>query len=872
MFNFKNLILVLIFASPFAFGGVHNTALVLLCSSALLASAIYLASGHRVKLPLKTIVLCATGLVVLQFTPLPLPILKLLSPLAFHIKVKLPTEVGAEAGYFYALHMNIAGAWRTVLSMGSYVLLFWALTHALKSKKTSKTAENLMLISALLVSLLAISQKISGTHAVYWHIPRRFPFYGPFLNPNHGAAWIGACVPFLFFCSMKKGGRARSILFASAAAFSAAALIYSLSRGAMLALLITSAAAFVHIFKKTGSKRHYIATIAFSVVILAVLVTLGLRGAASEMATLAVPPNFRPKLWIEAVLGMLRNFPIAGAGLGAFETAFRQISSIPTPRRIEFAESDYIQILFETGIIGAILGAWALFELWQRIKKASENINKDPKACGAAFSLIFLLIHSSVNFNLAVPAIGFLTSLMAAYVFRGLTENSDTALKTKPAVYTVSGIVLVLAATSMVYGSFVSSRVNNLLSRATELRRLAVRDTALRTYLAEAAAINAQKATAIIPTAPDAYLELYSDLRTAGRYKEAAKALLCAVKTDHFNPKTAVITLHEALRTKDLKLASAAAEKIKLSGAIIGKRKAGSELSIYARMLLEAGKIDKAKEEALKIITTYPNCWRALMVKASCNALEGRWKKAEENIKSAAERAIALKEKQAFIETTVKFTKDHLNIKTMRQISHIHATLINDRRIGLDILKALSRLISNWPDKKLKTTYYIPITHTEEGPPLLKRFFTYSKNSFSLKRFGWGENAVETLKVSYSDLTAFRDIWGFEIPNPDILYADIWFRWEIYAPDIRAGQILVIADGIPYNIDSKKDGLDFTAIKNKNKTIFFIHGMYNLTSHGEMLSTLRKRFKRSAAIAFNTAGNAGTYKFGPLKIAFYVNK
>jgi hypothetical protein len=83
----------------------------------------------------------------------------------------------------------------------------------------------------------------------------------------------------------------------------------------------------------------------------------------------------------------------------------------------DFAHNDYVQIAAETGVVGLLLcGAVVLGALWQALR--AMRLRRDSLMRGTAFgvtmAICWLLIHSSVDFNLQMPATSFTTTVILA--------------------------------------------------------------------------------------------------------------------------------------------------------------------------------------------------------------------------------------------------------------------------------------------------------------------------------------------------------------------------------------------------------------------------------------------------------------------------
>jgi len=117
-------------------------------------------------------------------------------------------------------------------------------------------------------------------------------------------------------------------------------------------------------------------------------------------------------------LEMVRDYPLFGAGPGTFHTAFTRYRGPDIRDFYDHAHNDYTQFMVETGALGAALAATLpLMALVLAVLALSRR--RDPLARGFAFAVIMgisaLAIHSTVDFNLQIPANAFAFMVLLAY-------------------------------------------------------------------------------------------------------------------------------------------------------------------------------------------------------------------------------------------------------------------------------------------------------------------------------------------------------------------------------------------------------------------------------------------------------------------------
>jgi len=104
---------------------------------------------------------------------------------------------------------------------------------------------------------------------------------------------------------------------------------------------------------------------------------------------------------------LIRDYAAFGSGPGTFYITFPRYRPETVINFYDYAHNDYIQFVAESGVIGiAILGLLVVLTLGAALKAQWQR--RDPLMRGMSFACIMavtaLLIHSSVDFNLQIPA------------------------------------------------------------------------------------------------------------------------------------------------------------------------------------------------------------------------------------------------------------------------------------------------------------------------------------------------------------------------------------------------------------------------------------------------------------------------------------
>jgi hypothetical protein len=106
-----------------------------------------------------------------------------------------------------------------------------------------------------------------------------------------------------------------------------------------------------------------------------------------------------------------------GSGAGTFYSIFPQYRPADSSGYYDHAHNDYVEILTDYGPIGASLfAALALSSLWQTIQTLRKRQNPMAKgmALAAFMAILYIVLHSLVDFNLQIPANALLFTVIVA--------------------------------------------------------------------------------------------------------------------------------------------------------------------------------------------------------------------------------------------------------------------------------------------------------------------------------------------------------------------------------------------------------------------------------------------------------------------------
>lgn len=154
----------------------------------------------------------------------------------------------------------------------------------------------------------------------------------------------------------------------------------------------------------------------------------GLEQVKQRLVSTSLSHETRDEV-IDMSLIAIEKRPYTGSGAGSFYSEFQQYVTHSIYGFYDHAHNDYIQFVFESGLIGtALLALVVLAALWQSLwcflKRKTIQIR--GIALGCVMAIIGMLIHISVDFPLQAPAIScyFLIILAISFICPTLGKRS----------------------------------------------------------------------------------------------------------------------------------------------------------------------------------------------------------------------------------------------------------------------------------------------------------------------------------------------------------------------------------------------------------------------------------------------------------------
>jgi O-antigen ligase len=433
---------IAVVTTTLAFGTVHSWSLGVFQLSAALVFVLWMMDAWRTKVLrvsrnfLQVPLLCfgALGLFQLLMTG-----------------SSIPDAAGHASGETARAFTFDPNATRVVLVQFAGLFVYFAAALAfIDSPRRLRLVARLVVIFGFLLAVYGLMQHFVNPRTIFWvREPKQAEPFGPYVNRHHFAGYMELVLAMplgLLFAGAID--RQRVLLYAFASAMMAIALVMTNSRGGMLSMVceimfLALVAATARGRRKRGEEPENRGTrmraaatrvgLGFAMIVAVFLGVLYFGGDDAITRLLgtvdsADPTTGRTHFW-NGTLGIIKDHPLTGTGLGAFSAVYPRYDTANGTYRLEQAHNDYLQIFSDGGIVGGIIGLVFIFWLFRTAFKRMQTHDKLRRgvALGALSGCVGVLVHSFFDFTLHTTANGLMFLLLAALAtINGRVEEPET--------------------------------------------------------------------------------------------------------------------------------------------------------------------------------------------------------------------------------------------------------------------------------------------------------------------------------------------------------------------------------------------------------------------------------------------------------------
>lgn len=282
-----------------------------------------------------------------------------------------------------------------------------------------------IVLLALVEAAIGLAQYLAGWQQIY-HLQKVFytaHASGTYVNPNHFAGLVAMALPLAFSAALGGWERyaprvpngegrgvspARAALFSFLTALLLVAVLFSRSRGGLLAAAAGLAATGA--LWLGASRRRRAAALAVGVFLAtaaALGAWVGLEPVVERYETTGRDIVARTAVWRDA-LELVAVRPLAGTGFGSFGDVYPRVQTAHLAFTVDHAHNDYLQLAVELGVPAAALFVASWIYLTAHGARAalarSATTSQRVQLAGAVGGAAALLAHALLDFNLQLPA------------------------------------------------------------------------------------------------------------------------------------------------------------------------------------------------------------------------------------------------------------------------------------------------------------------------------------------------------------------------------------------------------------------------------------------------------------------------------------
>ncbi len=424
-------LLLIIAGSTLAFGAVRPAAYSAAEAALFLLSAVVLirqTSEGKINLPVPLWILPFLGIVLIQTIPLPGKIVSWLSPNRLFFDVQAGLAPGA--AHWATLSIYPHDTLFAFVKLLAYLAAFILAAYAFEPREGKSVLAPGLIVLGTFEASYGIVQYLTGYQKIFGMTKQ---FYteeatGTYINHNHFAGLLELVIPFaamMVFYNLqsrpghgggeRRGGRPgrtgldpRIIFYAFIMILLLVGVVFSRSRMGIFSVVTSLMLMGLLGLLGEGRRAWMVITLLVIACSMTYAVWIGLDPIVKrfESITPSGSPWSRSSIWKQAD-GILKDYPAVGTGLGTFPVAFRRYQTSLLELQVDHAHNDYLEVATDTGIAGAVL----LFVpiLWLLVKMifayaGARNPYRRSVLLACIGSITALLIHTTMDFNLQIPA------------------------------------------------------------------------------------------------------------------------------------------------------------------------------------------------------------------------------------------------------------------------------------------------------------------------------------------------------------------------------------------------------------------------------------------------------------------------------------
>ena len=401
--------------------------------------AVNLTPGFRKGLPVLAALLLVAGWLEMQSLSLPASMVQWLSPVAYQFQVDAATALGQTLPDAFPLSLDPFASHLHAMLTLAYALLFALALLLVNDQRRLKWLAWAIVAGGGFQAVFGVLSTLSGLEWSFFIDKEagRGAATGTFVNRNNFAGHLEMtmAIGIGLLVSQLQEKRARDrmewlrntlktlmsskVLLRAILAAMVIGLVMSRSRMGNTAFFSSLlATGFLYAVCRKTLSRGMIILFLSLIVIDTVIVSqwFGLDKVVERIEQTRMDTELRADV-NPVSLVIIGDFSLTGSGAGSFYTTLPAYHDGTWRGFFDLAHNDYLQFPLEFGVPTFLLLVFSVvFGLWQAIQAMRQRRNRlyIGMGFGATMGLVALLIHSTVDFNLQIPANAALFVLLLA--------------------------------------------------------------------------------------------------------------------------------------------------------------------------------------------------------------------------------------------------------------------------------------------------------------------------------------------------------------------------------------------------------------------------------------------------------------------------
>ena len=341
-----------------------------------------------------------------------------------------------------------------LIQVTALIIYFAAVLVFTDTPKRLRLLVRTITVFGFFLAIFGLTQSFTSPDKVYWvrELPQSQAF-GPFINRHHFAGYMELALALpLGLVLTGAVEKEKKFIYLFAAGLMAVALVMTNSRGGIISLIaeILFLVAAMGLRRKGRKKRSDSQefrqprfkraalkaglALALIVALFGGVVLLGGEDALSRFVgsvNTDDPTTGRAHFW-SVTVDIIKTHPWIGSGLGSFGVVYTGYDSRNGMYRLEQAHNDYLQVLSDGGIVGALIGLFFVVNLFRMgfMRRDSRDDFRRGVATAAMAGCFAVLVHSFFDFTLHTTANALLFLVLAALAtMNGRVEDVQSRRK-----------------------------------------------------------------------------------------------------------------------------------------------------------------------------------------------------------------------------------------------------------------------------------------------------------------------------------------------------------------------------------------------------------------------------------------------------------